>query len=215
MATLLNRPQPGFSKDSWSESDTEASIALPTELRIDVVHELGSDLVGGTIRQEHLIDPSHSPTLVSIESHVVTDAARRLNSPQYLSSIRRRKSTKIKNMFTHLAKKAHRDDFEVFTLKVVEEIRELLVQLTDVPREGNTREILRQIRDTFLDGGHEQYRDAKARDLVASIFERLAEADEVTPDDVGEVWDEIYDGGISARIPAVFTVVEGKEEADG
>lgn len=214
MATL-QRPRADFSKGSWSASDAEMSAAQPNKIQINLVHELGSDLVGGTIRQEHLVDPSDRPTLVSVGSHVVTDAARRLNSPQYLASIRRRKSTKIKNMFASLAKKAHRDDFEVSTLKVVEEIRELLVQLTDVQREGNTREILRQIRDTFLDGGHERYRDAKARDLIATIFERLAEADEVTPDDVDQVWDEIYDSGLSAPIPAVFAVAQGKEEADG
>lgn len=180
-----------------------------------LIHEMGSGLAGDTIKAECLVHPSDKPTLVSVESQVVTDAARRLNSPQYLASIRRRKSTKIKNMFTNLANKARRDDFVVFTMKVVEEIRELLIQLTDVHREGNTREILRQIRDTFLDGGHERYRDAKARDLVASIFKRLAEADGVTPDDVDRVWDELHDSGLSAPIPAVFTVAEAKEEADG
>jgi hypothetical protein len=118
-------------------------------------------------------------------------------------------------MFGPLAKKARQDDFEAFTFKVLEEIRELLVQLTDVQREGNTREILRQIRDTFLDGGHERYRAPKARDLVAAIFERLSEADEVMPEDVDQVWDELYDGGLSAPLPAIFVVEEAKEHRDG
>jgi hypothetical protein len=214
MATL-QRPRADFSKGTWSTSDTVSSVVQPAKVQIDVIHEIGSDLVGGTIRQERLVDPSDLPTLVSVASHVVTDTARRMNSPAYLATVRRRKCTKIKNMVASLAKKARRDDFEAFTFKVFEELRELLAQLTDVQREGNTREILRQIRDTCLDGGHERYRDAKARDLVASIFERLSEADEVTPEDVDQVWDELHDSGLSAPIPAVFTVAEGKEEADG
>jgi hypothetical protein len=214
MATL-HRPRTDFSKGAWCVPDTLSSFVQPATVQIEVVHEIGSDLIGGTIRRQHLIDPSDSPTLVSFASHVVTDATQRMNSPEYLATVRRRKCTKIKNTVASLAKKARRDDFEAFTFKVFEELRELLAQLTDVQREGNTREILRQIRDTCLDGGHERYRDAKARDLVASIFERLSEADEVTPEDVDQVWDELHDSGLSAPIPAVFTVAEGKEEADG
>jgi hypothetical protein len=149
------------------------------------------------------------------ESHVVTETASRRNSPAYLAAVRRRKCVTIRKMLASLAKKARRDDFEAFTFKVVDEIRELLIQLTTVQNEGNTREILRQIRDSFLDGGHERYRDPKARKLVESILKHLSEADELTPEDVDQVWDDLYDGGLSAPIPAVFTVEEGKEEADG
>jgi hypothetical protein len=214
MATL-ERPRTDFSKEVWNASDAVSSVVQSAMVQIDVVHEIGSDLAGSIIRREHRVDPSAWPTLVSVASHVVTDAARRMNSPEYLATVRRRKCTKIKTMFASLAKKARRDDFEAFTFKLVEEIRELLVQLTDVQREGNTREILRQIRDSFLDGGHERYRDAKARDLVTSIFAHLSEADEVAPEDVDKVWDELYDSALSAPIPAVFAVAEEKEEADG
>lgn len=219
--TPLQTPRIDVSLGSFSASDAVSSdiqtakVQIPAKVqRIDVVHEIGSDLVGRTIRREHLVDPSDSPTLVLVASQVVTDAARRMNSPEYLASVRRRRCTKIKNMFASLARKAQRADFEAFTFKVVEEIRELLVQLTDVHREGNTREILRQIRDTFLDGGHERYRDSKARDLIATIFQRLCEADEITPDDVDQVWDELFDSGLAAPLPAVFIVAAGKEEAD-
>jgi hypothetical protein len=214
MATL-HRPRTDFSKGAWSAPDALSSFAQYGTVQIEVVHEIGSDLIGGTIRREHLIDPSDSPTLVSFASHVVSDATRRMNSPEYLATVRRRKCTKVMNNVASLAKKARRDDFEAFTFKVIEEIRELLAQLTDVQREGNTREILRQIRDTFLDGGHERYRDAKVRDMVASILVRLSEADEVTPDDVDQVWDELYDSGLSAPTHAIFAVAEAKEEADG
>ena len=138
-----------------------------------------------------------------------------MNSPEYLATIRRRKSSKIKQMIGSLAKKASRDDFEAFTFKVVYEVRELLTQLSSVPNEGNTREILRQIRDSFLDGGHEKYRNRKAREVAEAIFERLSQADDVTPDDVDLVSDKFDDGGLAWPLPALFVVEGGNEETHG
>jgi hypothetical protein len=54
----------------------------------------------------------------------------------------------------------------------------------DAPEEGNTRAALRDVRDTFLDGGWAKYRSAKVRRGVAAVLMTLAEADEVTPGDV-------------------------------
>ena len=203
-----------FIEGTWIASDSEKAVANPANLDFDFTHSMGTGLAGSTIRREHLIQPSDKPTLVRVNSTVETVGVAGLNSPQYLASIRRRKSIKIKNMFQPLAKKARLLDFELFTLGLVEEIRELLSQLREVHREGNTREILRLVRDTFLDGGHERYRDAKARYVVATIFERLSEADEVILDEVDRVWDELYDSGLSARMPAVFVAAHEKEQAD-
>src|SRR5271166_6245439 len=167
MATI-EKTRREFRQEVWTQPDAQSGVGVAT-WQVGIIHEIGADLVVGTILKEIFLFPSDTPTLVSIESRVVTEAARRINSPEYLASVRRRKSTRIKNMLAGLAKKARRDDFEAFTFRVVEEIRELLVQLTDILREGNTREILRQIRDTFLDGGHERYRDSKVRDLVSPL----------------------------------------------
>lgn len=185
----------------------------PTET-ITITHELGKDLAGSRTTRYLSVAPSDEPTIVAVTSQVVTESARRMNSPEYLATVRRRKCEAIEKMVFSLAKKAHRDDFAAFTFKVFDEIRELLGKLTVVPKEGNACEILRQIRDSFFDGGHERYRDPKARDLVRSILTRLSEAEDVTPEDVDEVWDELMDGGLAARFPAIFTVEEGKEEAD-
>lgn len=181
---------------------------------ITITHELEKDLAGSRITQNLLVAPSDVPTIVAVTSQVVTESARRMNSPEYLSTLRRRKCEAIEKMVFSLAKKAHRDDFGAFTFKVFDEIRELLGKLTVVPKEGNACEILRQIRDSFFDGGNERYRDPKAGDLVRSILTRLSEAEEVTPEDVDEVWDELMDGGMAARFPAIFTVEVGKEDED-
>lgn len=214
MATLPT-PRADFSRRARGASDAVSSVDRPDLIQMVLVHELSSDLVADPIKRELLIEPSAMPTRVTVHSSVAAGAARGLNSPQYLATVRRRRATKLANMFASLAKKAHRDDFGVSTLGIVEEVHELLVLLTDVQREGNTREVLRQVRDTFLDGGHERYRDPKAREVVVAIFDRLAHADEVTPDEVDRVWDELDGGGLSAPIPLMFALSGGEEGSDG
>jgi hypothetical protein len=216
MATL-QRPRADFSKEKWSTSDDSPSVVhvQPAQVQLDLVHEIGGDLIGSSVRRDHLIDPSNVPTLVSVVSHVVSDAARGMNSPEYLATVRRRKTAKIKNAITSLTKKTRREDFAAFTFRIVEEIRDLLIQLNDVQREGNTREILRQVRDTFFDGGHERYLEDNTRELVASIFDRLSTADEVVPEDVDRVWDELYESGLSASIHPVFSVTPGNGTSGG
>jgi hypothetical protein len=193
-------------------SDQSDIIPFPSKkvVNVDITHELGTDSVGSTITKEHFVFPSNAVTVVAVSSTVST-APKQMNSPEYLATIRRRKAARIENAIIGLEKRANRDDFEAYTFKVVEDIRDLLIQLAEVHREGNTREILRQIRDTFLDGGHEQYKKPHVRILVASVFQKLAEADEVTPEDVDRTWDELYDNEINAGIPAVM-VVESQED---
>jgi hypothetical protein len=195
----------------WDDNEV---IAFPAKkiVKVDIVHEVGVDFAGNTITRNQFVQPSETPTVVSVSSTVIATPSQQMNSPEYLAAVRRRKAARIRTAITRLEKRASRDDFGAFTFKVVEDIRELLIQLAEVHREGNTREILRQIRDTFLDGGHEQYKKPHVRILIASILQKLAEADEVTPEDVDQAWDELYDNEIRTAIPAVM-VVETQEEA--
>jgi len=170
---------------------------------------MGSDFLGGTVTREHVVSPSDSPTIVSISSSVVSTPAQRMNSPEYLATVRRRKAKTIGVAVAGLEKRAGGDDFEAYTYKIVEDIRALLIQLSEIHREGNTREILRQIRDTFMDGGHSQYKAPLVRKTVATILETLSVADEVTAEDVDRTWDLLFDRGIRASIPPIV-VVEGE-----
>src|SRR4051812_36620953 len=128
MATLQRQRTDLFPR-AWNSSDAVSSVPQSARIPMNVFYEIGSELVAGSIRQESWVEPSDAPTLVLVSSKLVKDAVRRRNSPEYLASIRRRKSLKIKNMLASLAKKAPRDDFEVFAFRLIEEIRELLIQL--------------------------------------------------------------------------------------
>lgn len=51
--------------------------------------------------------------------------------------------------------------------------------------DGNAREVLRRLRDTFLDGGWERFEaDPEAREAVEEVLMFLASADVVTSRDV-------------------------------
>lgn len=197
--------QPANPLQASSNETTRSVSSVPTnKLSFNHVHELGVDNAGGTIQQTRIIPSSNRSTRIVLTSEMISTPAERMKSPEYLASIRRRTCSKIKEAVVSLAQKSDVDDFEVYTFKPFNDTIELLARLSGVQSEGNTREILRQIRDTFFDGGHERYRETEFRDLIAMIFQRLADAIEVTPDDADKTWDALYDHGVVLPIHTLF-----------
>lgn len=76
---------------------------------------------------------------------------------------------------------------------VVKKLNKLLADLADVPTEGNTREILRQVRNTMMHAGRDQFRDPAKRARAIGVLNRLAVAVDVHPEDVQAAFDELYD----------------------
>jgi hypothetical protein len=181
----------------------------------DVFHEIGRVPEDSTLSVTVPIDVSSPPNQVIVRSHVVATGAV-MRSPQYLATVRRRKASQIAQ--TILSLKAHRGDpdFTIWTHKPLEVLRQLLQTLTDAEEfvnpehEGNSCEVLRLLRDTFLDGGWEKYRDTEICDRVAQLLKRLAEADEVTGDFANDAIDELLDIGLS---PAVGMAWDDGEDA--
>ncbi len=84
----------------------------------------------------------------------------------------------------------------------MERIRRLIEQLSHAEEysspehEGNSCEILRQLRDTFLDNGWQQYQKAAVRDGAVKVLKRLATAEEVSPEDAFHAMDGLLDLGL-------------------
>jgi hypothetical protein len=101
-----------------------------------------------------------------------------------LAALRRRKSKKIAAMIRGLGKHSGKREFAVWTQAVLEELRSLIRQLSDAEQfsereyEGNSCEMLRQLRDTFLNSGWNSYREQRVRSCAAAILDHLAIADE-------------------------------------
>src|SRR5207244_1809609 len=135
---------------------------------LKVIHELGSSGASLSVTMHRLVPPSQSPTLVIFRSEVVGQPASSA-SPEYLATVRRRKARRLADSIADLSKYSDRNDFTVWTYPVLEQIKDLLATLADAATEGNTREILRQLRDTFMNGGWESYRRSDARNLAFTL----------------------------------------------
>ncbi len=184
-------------------------------LSMDISHELGTSLDDRTVERTAIVSPSVWPTKVIVTSSVVGGGARALKSPGYLATIRRRESGRIAGLIGALGTHANDEDLVVWTHEPLEKLRNLIHRLSEaeefseLEHEGNSCEILRQLRDTFLDRGWERYRDAKVRALAVKILQKLASADEVSGDDASQTIDLLLDLGLN---PAVGTLLQYAEE---
>ena len=124
----------------------------------------------------------------------------------YLATIRRRFAGKISKLIESLDSHAASDDFPLWTQQVLESLRESIQQLSaadessSAEHEGNSCEILRQVRDTLLDSGWKRYREPDVRTAVAKILQHLAAAEEVTSEDAFESTDQLLDLGLNPSV---------------
>jgi hypothetical protein len=149
--------------------------------------------------------------MVKVESQVVTRAVQGAHSPEYLATVRRRKARALCNAVERLSQDAARDDFAVCTYPVLKQVNELLTTLADASTEGNTREILRQLRNTLMNGGWNGYKDPAARATAVAILNHLAEAEDVLPKEADESFDRLSDVGLD---PVGAKLFGGDEEDD-
>lgn len=114
-----------------------------------------------------------------------------------VAALRQRRARAIRDAIVGLEAHAGRRDFAVCTYPVLKQLNELLMSLADASAEGNTREILRQVRNTLMNGGWNQYRDPAVRRAAADTLKGLAEAEEVLPPRVDEAFDRLFAAGLT------------------
>lgn len=204
-----------------SRIDTPTSTAAseyPGVQVVEIYHEIGSHAEDFTSEQLILIDPDMSSTRVLVRSHVIATGAKAMRSPQYLATIRRREVKRIAEMIRALDKRAESDDFVIWTHEPLERVRRLIQKLTDaeqcsdVEHEGNSCEILRQLRDTFLNVGWKRYREPVVRKAAVEILTRLAVAEEVSSDDAYGAMDQFLDLDLDPSVGMVWQ--RDEEEAE-
>jgi hypothetical protein len=138
-------------------------------------------------------------------------------SPEYMATVRRRKSGSLRSAITALAEHADREDFVICTYPVLKEINELLIHLACSETEGNSREILRQLRNTLLNGGWNRYRQPAVRRAAVAILTHLAEAEKVLPSLVDEAFEQLSRASLNpvgASLPE-FSAEEAILDAQG
>ena len=193
---------------------SQAPLVGIRQEEISIVHELGADLRAEPIEMIVTIGPSQAPVRVKVESRVTTQIAKAFHSPEYMATIRRREARALSPLILSLEKEATREDFVVCTHPVVSDIGALIEKLQGASAEGNAREILRQVRNTFLDGGWETYRKGDVRRTAAAALEYLATAEEVTAQDVDVWFTKLIESGVDPVGAKMFTLTEDDETDD-
>jgi hypothetical protein len=179
------------------------------------IRELDTSFQSEVIREERWLGPSTNWTKVTLKSQVASSTARRMNSPSYLATVRRREAAKLLKLVYGLAKHVTREDFVVCTHPVVDGVKTLLTKLQDAEMEGNSSEILRRLRDTFLDGGWNRYKEATARGLAERALQFLADAEEIGPRDANRFFDEMFAAGLRPVGLPLFGIEDEEIEDDG
>ena len=196
-------------------SSNSAPVArIGTEVEIGVIHELGIGAEGMPVTEYRVIPPSQFHTLVTFKSQVVGQLPSQSPSVEYTATVRRRKARRLAESISELAAFCDRSDFTAWTFPVLKQIKDLILTLADAEREGNTREILRQLRDTFMNGGWEAYRRSDARTLAYAIVDHLANAVEVTPKDANAAFDKLCQLGLNP-VGQFLHGTETEKDADG
>jgi hypothetical protein len=158
---------------------------------VNIIHEMGSPPEDVATQRTLFIPPSDLPTLVQIKSAVVAGGASALDSPPYLAAVRRREARALAERVRGLEQSANREDFSTCTFPIVNQLNSLLKTLAQTETEGNTREVLREIRSTILNRGWERYRSPDVRNLIVAILGHLADAEEVSAKDAHATFDKL------------------------
>jgi hypothetical protein len=185
------------------------------QVQMTLVHELGADLRGGTAEGVLWVEPSNRPTRVTVKSELVTQGVQALRSPEYMATVRRRQARSLAVAVMALEPHADREDFVTCTFPMLKQINGLLNTLRDAEQEGNTREILRELRSSIMNGGWNKYRSPKVRAMAVAILEHLAEAAEVSAKNAHAVFDKLHTLGLDPVGAPVFDSDEGTDDADG
>ena len=160
------------------------------------LHELGSDLAPDPIEDEFIVPARKSPTTVKIRSEVISQGAKQFLSPTYMASMRRRNADTVAKMIFDLQGHEDSTDFAVYTFPIYTKIKEMLELLQPARQEGNSRLILRMLRDTLMNGLWDRYRVPDVRSKVVALVEKRLIVDEVTMNSADAVFDELCDLGL-------------------
>jgi len=169
---------------AWSNGKT---ASLPRQIEVPILHELAADdFQTAPVERSFVVAPSTEPTKVKITSQVVNYGVPKHRSDTYMATVRRRKAANLLLEFRKLSVYQGNDDFAIYTSPVLDRVRSMLQELEVANQEGNTREVLRLLRDCILNGGWNRLREPHVRDTIVTLLDRLARQEYVEAKDASE-----------------------------
>jgi hypothetical protein len=165
---------------------------------LDIFHELSDDFSALTVERKVLVRAGRrKDTLIKVRSQVVPTLPQRLRSPAYLGARRRALSKQLRAEVDRVELQVDREDFYVATYPIFDLIDTALRELQTATTEGNSREILRQIRDSLIDCGWEKYKAREARNAVREVLALLERLEVVEAQDARFSYGVLRDAGLT------------------
>ena len=194
---------------------SQSALKAPADISLNVLHEIAlDDTDDRTIRRLFEIDTPSPKTKILVRSHVSHMQRSPANSPAFLAAVRRNGAARIMKLVLGLEEHVQDEGFAAWTEDVLRALKQLVQTLAEaeelrsVRSEGNSCEILRQLRDTFLNDGWRGYRTSELRQAALAALKVLREADNVSAEDVYRVADSLLDLGIEPAAGALNSDVE-------
>jgi len=203
MALNLQNPRP-HDRDRITDS-------LPISV-VDITHDLSD--IHTSAAQSISMDPRLYDR-IQITSRVVNVPGKR--SPAFVAAKRRELLIGILELFRCMGKQVDRLDFQMIAYPIVQKINAALDYLQQDFEEGNTREALRRVRNTLMNGGWEEFRRAEARGAAEATVLALIHAETVTPEIADAAFNRLFDAGLT-QVPSHFDdgdAVADEEDAGG
>lgn len=161
------------------------------------------------------VNPSSKPSIVKVTSKYTATPSQSFSSrssppssSEFFAAIRRRVATSLTELVRKLREHHDSDTFVFVTHAIVTQIQKELQQLSDAEREANSREILRQVRDSILNGGWNRLRVETAQAVILKALKILQKDGEVTGAEADSVFDLLLDGGLT---PVVLPVLHADD----
>lgn len=155
-------------------ASTGSRTAVLTQ-SVQFIHEINSLNTDSLQIQELAIKPSVDTTVIRLYSTVDTSRARKGESDVYLASVRRKKCRELSSAFLGI-KGQSPQELLLETQPILNEINSLIQSLQRCSKEADTREILRQIRDTIRNGQWEHFKSEACRKAASDALRNLSNA---------------------------------------
>lgn len=203
----LNRDQAA----DWIATEKAPSTS---DFVVDVFHDIGTNADPiQVIEESRTLPASNVPTRIKLRSVVASRTANR--SPEYFATIRRRRAGLIRSAIRQLSVHEGADDIFMHTGTILDAIRELLHALDGVKTEGNARQVLRYLRDSFLDGGWDAYKKATSVTKAVGVASLLADNESVTAKHADTAYDDLVEVGLEPVVLPAMRDEQAEGEANG
>ena len=157
-----------------------AGVARPDTLVVSLAHDFDPDLEERWYEFPLDLDPKTRRSSLLVKSHVyATQSKKKLGSANYLAAVRRREAG-LSPSSSRISPPAATTSISLRGRTRLEKLRRAVQVLADAEEsaypehEGNACEILREVRDSFLNGGWRKYRERGVPETVAGILVKCA-----------------------------------------